>query len=191
MKVRALSWWLPAVLLGGIVSHSANAQEPSWFGQSADGRWLIGAKVARVDKTTTGFSEETGYGFNFGYEFARPIGFDGSASLEFEYMSSDDGDFREESDLGIDGRYKVKSYGVFFAYRTPGTVFFKGKLGALYTKVDLDSTAGHEKQTDTNLGFGAGFGVRAGESVNIELEYTGSAGDSDVNFISLGVSVFF
>ena len=191
MKFEARFLWIPAALLGGVIGHAANAQEPTWFGQSADGRWLIGAKVGRVDKTTTGFSEETGYGFNFGYEFARPIGFDGSSSLEFEYMSSDDGDFTDESDLGIDGLYEVETYAMFFAYRTPGTVFFKGKLGAIYTKVDLDSTAGHEKQTDTNLGFGAGFGVRAGESVNIELEYTGSAGDSDVNYITLGVSVLF
>ena len=59
MKFEARFLWIPAALLGGVIGHAANAQEPTWFGQSADGRWLIGAKVGRVDKTTTGFSEET------------------------------------------------------------------------------------------------------------------------------------
>ncbi len=175
-------------LLGLALAGSAfGAEEATWFGQKASGKWMIGVKGGTVKNGNDDFDDANNGGILLGYEFARPIGFDGSAAIEFEGTSSfDDGDFGGASTFGTSGRWDVDTLGLFFAYRTPGTVYFKGRLGGIQSDVTTKTAGGNVSEDDASLAGSAGLGVKLGEWGNIELEWTGDSGDNDIQIISLG-----
>ena len=78
----------------------------------------------------------------------------------------------------------MDTYALFFTYSTPGTVYFKGKLGGMTT--DVSSSVSALENDTSGFAYGAGFGVKAGEMGKFELEYTGVTGNNNLNFISLG-----
>jgi hypothetical protein len=169
---------------------SASAQNFTWFGETADGNWLAGVKVESVGHGRSGYEDSANIGLLFGYEFSRPIGLNGTSSIEFEYTDSfDKGRVADDSIFGSGGVWQSENIAMYFTYRTPGNVFFKAKLGALRSDVTtkLDGIEGVREQ-DTSFAYGAGLGVKAGQSgnLNIELEFTGSSGDNDLNIISVG-----
>lgn len=169
---------------------TAFAEEFTWFGQTADGHWLTGLKVESVNHGRGGYEDAANVGILFGYEFSRPIGFDGASSIEFEFSDTfDKGDVSDSSIFGIGGDWQSENIGVYFTYRTPGTVYFKAKLGALRSDVTtkLDATDAVREQ-DTSFSYGAGLGVMLGAEGNfdVQLEVVGSSGDNDLNMISLG-----
>jgi len=180
---------LGATLVGA--TSVALAEEPSkegtFFGYEAHGKWMIGVKGSKVQNSNNDFSDATNIGFLFGYEFARPVGFNGSASLEFEGTSTtSDGKIGADSDLGETGKWDVDTLAIYFAYRTPGTVYFKGKLGGVSSQVNNKVPSGNVSTDDASFAYGAGFGLRLGKRAKVELEYTGNSGDNDLGKISLG-----
>jgi len=156
-------------------------EEGTFFGQDATGRWIVGIKAGVVQSDTDGFGDATNAGVVLGYRFSRAIGgIGGSSSIEFEATTSvDDGDFSNGS-----GTWDVDTYALFFTYSTPGTVYFKGKLGGMTT--DVSSSVSAVENDTSGFAYGAGFGVKAGEMGKFELEYTGVTGNNNLNFISLG-----
>ncbi len=163
------------------------AEEATWFGQKAAGKWMVGLKGANVQNGRDGFDDASNAGLLLGYWFARPVGFNGTASIEFEGMTSTgDGDIDGTSNFGTAGRWDVDTYGLFFAYRTPGTVYFKGRLGGLHSEISNKFGTARTSTDDASLAGGAGLGVQVGEWGNIELEWTGDSGDNDLQMISLG-----
>ena len=96
------------------------------------------------------------------------------------------------ADSGVFGRvgvWQTENIGVHFTYRTPGNVYFKAKLGALRSEVTTELTGlSAIKEQDTSVSYGAGFGLKLGETgnFNIELEFVGTSGDNDINIISVG-----
>ncbi len=168
------------------------AEEGTFFGQRAQGKWMIGVKVAKVDNGAADFDDATNAGVLLGYEFNRPIGFDGSASLEVEWTTTtSDGDIGPQSDFGVPGRWEGDIVALFFAYRTPGTVYFKAKLGGQYSDLDYKIGPGSSNVDDFSFAFGAGLGFKIGEVGKIEVEYTGDTGDNDLNIWSLGGILLF
>jgi hypothetical protein len=184
--------WLAAVLLAAAVGcqQAAFAQEQiTFFGNPAPGQWLLGLKGMSVQNGRTGYGDASGAGFVVGYEFARPIGIDGSSSIELEYGDSwDDGSIDGDSVFGAPGDWNSESFGLYFAYRTPGTVYFMGKMGGLKSDVRSNVPGFSVKESDTSFSYGGGLGLRLGRqnSFNVELEFVGSSGDNDVNMINLG-----
>ncbi len=174
----------------GLMTTSVCADQVTYFGQTADGSWLVGLDYGRVDVKSPGFRDADTFGFTVGYEFARPVGFNGSASVEFELTNSDDGGIGRESDFGTTGEYEADTAGIFFAYRTAGDVFFKGKLGAVRTEVDSSFRRfGRDQESETSFAFGAGLGYRIATDairVNIELEAVATTGDDDIDLLTLG-----
>jgi hypothetical protein len=134
-----------------------------------------------MQSDTDGFGDATNAGVVLGYRFSRAIGgIGGSSSIEAEFTTSvDDGDLSNAA-----GTWDVDTYALFFTYATPGTVYFKGKLGGMTTDVST-SLAGVENDA-SGFAYGLGLGVRAGESGRFEVEYTGVTGDNNINFLSLG-----
>lgn len=156
-------------------------EEGTFFGQDATGKWIVGLKAGLMQNDTDGFGDATNAGVVLGYRFSRAMGgIGGSSSVEFEFTTSvDDGDFSN-----INGNWDVDTYALFFTYATPGTVYFKGKLGGMTTDVSSD-VVGVENDS-SGFAYGAGLGVRAGKQGRFELEYTGVTGDNNINFLSLG-----
>lgn len=159
----------------------------TFFGQEARGKWLIGAKYAKVQNGEADFKDADNAGILLGYEFRRPVGFDGSAAIEVEWLGSvSDGDIGLDSDFGTTGTWDGNIVNVFFAYRTPGVVYFKAKVGGVYSDVTAKVGGGEISNDEVGLGFGAGLGVKIGDVGRLELEYTGSTGDNDIEQLSLG-----
>ena len=170
-----------------LVGSAFSAEEATWFGQQAVGKWMVGVKGSSVKNGRSEFDNANNSGVLLGYQFARPVGFDGSAAIEFEGTTShDDGDIRSTSAFGAPGRWDVDTYGLFFAYRTPGTVYFKGRLGGIQSDVTSKFAGSSISEDDTSLAGSAGLGVKLGEWGTIELEWTGDSGDNDIQMISLG-----
>ena len=170
-----------------LVGSAFSAEEATWFGQRPAGKWMVGVKGGSVKNGNADFDNASNAGVLLGYQFARPVGFNGSAAIEFEGTSShDDGDIRSTSTFGAPGRWDVDMYGLFFAYRTPGTVYFKGRLGGVQSDVTSKFVGSTLTQDETSLAGGAGLGVKLGEWGTIELEWTGDSGTNDIQMISLG-----
>lgn len=186
------------VLLGGLtvltattaLAQSGPREDGTFFGYEARGKWMVGIKAAKVQNSEADFGDATNVGFLFGYTFARPIGINGTAAIEFEGTgTASDGDIGPESNLaaaGTSGEWDVDTLAIFFAYRTPGVVYFKGKLGGMQSKVSAKLPGGNVDQDDFSFAYGAGLGVRLGTMGRIEAEYTGASGDNDIGLISLG-----
>lgn len=173
---------------------SANAQKDgTWFGETASGKWMVGGKYATVKNGIKGVDDADVAGLVLGYHFARPVDFNGTASIEFEYLTStSDGTFSADSDLGVAGIWDLDAWSVFFAYRTPGMVFFKAKLGGMQSDVTYANVAvGDSKKSEFAFAWGAGLGVKLGDMFLAELEYSVTTGDNELEFISLGGIIEF
>ena len=181
MRISRKYLAVPIALALSIPSLAVADEEGTFFGQDATGKWIVGLKAGVIQSDTDGFGDATNAGVVLGYRFSRAIGgIGGSSSVEAEFTTSvDDGDFSNGA-----GTWSVDTYALFFTYATPGTVYFKGKLGGMTTDVST-SISGVENDA-SGFAYGLGLGVRAGESGRFELEYTGVTGDNNLNFLSLG-----
>ena len=179
--------WAALGVLGLLLCPAASAQEEgTFFGQDATGTWLIGVKGGVANSNVSGFDDDaTNAGVVLGYRFSRAIGgIGGSASIELEGTTSvSDGEF---STAAGSGDWNADTGALYFTYSTPGRVYFKGKLGAMYSKVKTDNDVIPEEK-DTSLAVGAGFGFKMTENAKLELEYASSTGDNRLGFGSLGV----
>jgi hypothetical protein len=185
--IRATQYLLTSLLGLALASSAFGAEEATWFGQKASGKWMIGVKGGTVKNGNDEYNDANNGGILLGYQFARPIGFDGSAAIEFEGTSTfDDGDYSGPTTFGTAGTWDVDTLALFFAYRTPGTVYFKGRLGGMQSDVTSASAGTTLSEDDVSLAGSAGLGVKIGEWGNIELEWTGDSGDNDIGIISLG-----
>lgn len=191
MKNARIIAFLISSSLFGLLLSNANA-ETTWFGHKAAGQWFVGAKAGTVQNGSSDFSDANNGGIILGYEFARAIAYRGRSSIELDLTTSfDDGDIGFDSDFGAKGDWDVDTIGIFFAYRTPGTVYFKGKLGGLHSEVTQNVGLIRDKDSDTSFAAGAALGLLVGDRGNIELEYTGTSGDNDLSIFSLGGFVRF
>ena len=182
-----------ALCLFGALSTTSFADEPTWFGETADGEWFAGLRVAAAQSGENAFSDATNVGILLGYQFSRPVGFNGSSSIEFEFTTSaSDGNVGGSSQFGVPGTWDVDTFAVYFAYRTPGTVYFKGKGGIIKSDVTVQLPTGTVSFDDASFSLGAGLGFRLlDDTANIELEFSGTSGDNDISLLSLGGTLLF
>jgi hypothetical protein len=161
-----------------LTSTYAVAEAPSWFGQTADGTWYAGARVSKVDYGTNSedFKNATNLEVVGGYEFTRAVhDKGGTAAFEVEIGGTiSDGEVQNSG--GLD--WNVKTIGGYFVYRTPGDIYAKARLGIQHAKIELSRDEGD--LSDTHIGYGGGIGVRVNNFM-IELEYTSTLGDANMN----------
>ncbi|NOZ10923.1 MAG: porin family protein [Gammaproteobacteria bacterium] len=167
------------------------AESPTWFGKKATGTWMAGIKAGNMINEGTDFSDSSNVGLLVGYTFAKPIGdAGGSTSVEFEMTTSADrGTFGNNSALATTGKWDVESKALYVAYRSAGTVYFKGKLGGVIADITTERDSGatsNDTVEDAKVSLGAGLGMRISEKANIELEWASGIGENDINYVSLG-----
>ena len=127
-----------------------------------------------------------------GYEFSRPVGFSGSSSIEFSATTlTTDGSIGLDSIYSASGIWSVNTQSLFFTYKTPGTIYFKGKLGGIQSSIHSRGATFNLKEDDTSLGFGAGLGLRPWKNVTFEAEYSGATGSNDISLITIGAKIGF
>jgi len=171
----------------------AFAGDGTWFGDSqASGQWMVGLKGGNMVNEKSGYGDAANRGVMVGYTFARPVG-PGHASVELEMNDTyDDGNVDLGLLIGGTGTWTVTSKALYLAYRTKGTVYFKGKLGAVIADYKQRPTDGPElTEDDAATSLGGGLGMRLGKHANVELEYTGGIGINDINYVSLGANLNF
>lgn len=184
---------LACCLLVASSSSFADSQT-TWFGEAADGQWLAGVKLGAAAPDIDGYDDAFLGTVVVGYQFSRPAGDRGRSSVEFEFSTSEDADISPYGIRGA-GEYDMHTFGVFFNYRSPGTVYFKGKLGLLDSNIDSRFDSGEKiKSNDASLALGLGFGVRLGGNdgrTALEAEWVSSSGDNDINYYNLGLIIEF
>lgn len=184
---------LTTMLMCGFISTSYAQLDNSdgrgpFFGKEAPGKWIVGVKLAQVENDAAETEDTEGVGIVLGYEFARPVGAYGSSTIEFEYITTDDGDIAD----GIPGEWDADIYNIFFTYRSAGTLYFKGKIGAQYSSIDINSPGLiNIEADDTSLALGLGLGYRVGDLGVVELEYTKDSGDNDIGVFGLNALLEF
>lgn len=125
---------------------------------------------------------------NAGFTFGK--GINNILSAEFEYTTtvSEDDDY-----LGSSASASVDTLGLFLAAKTPGKVYFKGRVG--YTRVtqEFGPLSGFPELEGTKhiygVAVGVGGGVKVGKNGAIELEYALYPTRDDVETIDFGGSV--
>lgn len=178
------------VMAAGLTAGPASAQAPTWFGQAANGTWLVGGKVATVQNGFDHFGDAQTLTVMVGYEFTRPIADSGTVSVEFEAH----GTANKGSQLDGTGEWKSSGLAGYLAYRTPGDIYFKAKLGLSNTRVTLtESGRKGADSRDTSFGYGVGLGMRLKRGANVEIEFTGNSASepNDQSAISIGGHVPF
>ena len=161
----------------------------AFFGKNAPGKWIIGAKLAKVDPNTPGVdvTDADAAGIVLGYEFASAIGDGGgSATVEFEYITGDD-----NGDSGAGVNYDADITNLFFTYRSPGKLYYKVKGGVTYTDFDVSVLGVDSNFEDVSFGWGAGLGYRVGDLGVVELEYSADTGDADIDVIAVNALLEF
>ena len=176
-------------------SASIADSQTTWFGEVADGQWLAGIKLGAIVPDLQGYDDAaTVAAVVIGYQFSRPIGDRGSASIELELGTSDTANISSSNPNGP-GDYDIHTAGVYFNYRSPGTVYFKGKVGILDSNIDSRFDSGKRvKSNDASLALGLGFGVHLGGEdgrTTIEAEWLTTSGDNDINYYNLGANFAF
>ena len=172
-------------------SISVADSETTWFGEVADGEWLAGIKLGAAYPDISGYDAAPMATVMVGYQFSRPAGDRGRSSVEFEIATTGDADIDATGFRGP-GEYDMHTFGIFFNYRSPGTVYFKGKLGLLDTNIDTRYDTGEtSKSNDAGVALGLGFGVRLGKNTLLEADWMTTSGDNDINFYNLGANFEF
>ncbi len=171
----------------------ADTQSTTWFGEEADGQWLAGIKFGVTENNAAGYNSASTGTVVVGYQFSRPIGEGGTASIEVELGTSETSNIGIGNEFGATGKWKTDTTALFFTYRSPGTVYFKGKAGILDSNINSKFPLGSVESNDANFAFGVGVGLRVGgeRDVSVEAEWVGTSGDHDLNQFNLGAHMAF
>ena len=165
-----------------------------FFGSYAAGKWMIGAKVAKVQNGRDGFNDGDGTGVILGYEFARPVGYDGKAAIEVEVLRSNETSIDPASSFlsgGTTGTWDADLTNVFMAYRSPGTIYFKGKLGFQRAQTQLKVPGTTVETEDAAFAWGVGLGMRLSDWGIVEFEYSTSNQTDDIGLFSANAIATF
>ena len=176
-----------ATLLALSVSQSVSARDGdgTFFGKEAKGTWIVGIKLGQIDNNFEDLKDADAVGLVLGYEFNRPIGGSGTSTVELEFINGDETNFQ-----GL-GNYEVDIVNLFFTYRSVGTLYFKAKLGASYSDVNVMVPAFSTSNEDVALAGGIGLGYHVGDYGVIEFEYSADTGDNDFGIIGLNALLEF
>ena len=188
-KTLSKTLFLSAFLLAS--SSSFAAEQVTWFGETADGNWMAGLKFGAAELDIDGYSTAKTTALVIGYQFSRPIGDRGSASIELEIAESDNAKIDTPA---VQANWNINTEALYMNYRSPGTVYFKTKVGVLHNEITQNFAFGEVVSDDVSFALGFGGGVRLGSAdnrVNIEAEWVSSSGDHDVNYFSLGGVIEF
>jgi len=152
---------LPAMLVSFSAIAATQFDQPGdgpFFGEEANGQWLVGFKYVDMNNSDDGIGEEEARnaGIILGYEFARPV-WKGKAAFEFEYLPSVSwGDVNNAassnpSEYPAGGRWENPLYSGYVAYRTPGKIYAKGKVGIVASRFKIE-TVSVEQQYEEIIG---------------------------------------
>ena len=158
-----------------------------FFGKQAKGKWIIGVKAGKIENNIETVKDADALGIVLGYEFDRPVGRNGTSTIELEYITGDDTNLT----LGNGTSYETDVLNLFFTYRSPGTLYLKAKAGLSYSDVELNSFGARATNEDVALALGIGIGYHVGDYGVVELEYSADSGENDIGVLGLNALLEF
>lgn len=141
------------------------------------GMFMVDSGVGDPLENVTGQAVDVDDGFGFGLHGDVEVG--NNCFVDFEYTrSSVDaettiGGTTASSDIDID------TFAVYGGYRSPGNLYYLGKLGLIHENVDGEAFS----ENEMGLSFAVGGGYRFQENFSVELEFTSI--EEDVGFVGL------
>src|SRR5687768_7671536 len=160
---------LAALLLIGTTTAKAQ-QNPLYFS----------GKVGIMDADISGFDNAMNIGVVAGYDLYVDQMM-GTFSVEGEFTTT-----LSDGDITGGGDWDVDTLAVFGTYRSPGDLYFKGKLG--YLDQDIKRVGGTTttipNADSSDFAYGVGGGWRLDRASSLELEYT--VASDELTFISIG-----
>lgn len=177
---------LTLITLLGLGQNAFAENRGAFFGKEAGGKWIIGAKAAKLDNNQQDVKDADAVGIVLGYEFDRPIGNNGGKStFELEYITGDSTPI-----TGV-GKYEANVLNAFITYRSAGTLYYKLKVGLSYTDLLLTTPAFDNTFEDVALAAGIGLGYHISDIGAVEIEYSQGSGDSDLGVLGLNALLEF
>jgi len=176
IKITFIALALLSATFGGTQAAFAAQDEDdtTFFGKKAKGKWIIGVKLAKIDTNIEEIKDADGVGVVLAYEFDKLIGGAGTSTVEFEYISGNQTDI-----LGI-AEYESDIANLFFTYRSPGTLYYKAKLGLSYSSLEISAFGDKFDTDDVSIAAGIGLGYHIGDYGVIELEYSAGTGSQEI-----------
>ena len=168
MKTKLL---LPALCLAASLSAPAMAVENPLY---------IGLTAGKMMVDLSEFDDANSTGILMGYRFTDDLAIEGG------FTKSSSANLNVQ---GVSGTWDVDVFSIYMAYRTPGDVYFKGKIGVLNEDISASTSYGNFAGSDTGGSLGIGGGVKFAKNGTLELEYT--LIEKNINFLSLGVNFRF
>ena len=138
----------------------------------ADPGPYFGFKGGFMDADADGHDRALAAGGVIGYRFFDDTR--GSGSLEVDLSTT-----VQDGDIDGGGDWDAMVLGAYFAYRSVGEVYFKGKVG--FADQDVDGSGA--VKDDTAFSFGVGGGWQINRKAALEVEYTVY---DDLSFFSVG-----
>ena len=141
-----------------------------------------GVKAGLMMPDVPEMGNATNIGFVVGSKLNNDISVEGEMTI-----TAIDGDV---SIMGVSGDWDVMTLAGYAVYRSKnnGDMYFKAKAGLLYEDVGIQMSgfpiSASGTDTGLSLGFGAGFDI--GDGRTLEVEYT--IIESDISFLSVGVN---
>jgi outer membrane immunogenic protein len=132
----------------------------------------FGVKGGFMDIDAGGHDKALAAGGVFGYRFFDDAR--GSGALETEAVLT-----VKDGDIDGGGDWEAMTIALYFAYRSIGEVYFKGKAGFVDQDIDGTNAVGD----DTTFSFGIGGGWQVDRKSALEVEYTAY---DDLSFFSVG-----
>jgi len=123
-----------------------------------------------VDVSGADVDDGTSIGLLLGYRLAANVGIElatGNSEHDFPAVPA--------------CTMEIDTIGVYGAFRSAGSAYFKGKLGFLSEDVSADCVG--MTASDSGMSYGLGGGIRVGGNGAVELEYTQI--EADVSRLSL------
>ncbi len=146
----------------------------------AEGYW--GAKVTQVEVDSPAYKNAYNAGLIFGAEFGT-LGANNIVSLEGEITTT-----VIKGDV-LTAEWDMQTFGLYAALRTGKDVYLKAKAGLANWDLTL-STGGTADDTGLSYGFGGGFKLSNGHTLEIEYSVIeGDTGNADISM--LGVNYLF
>lgn len=160
MPIRHLA--LAAIVIAVMLASPAQADNGPYFG----------FKAGFMDADAGGHKDPFNLGGVFGYRFFEEG--HGSGAIEAEGTIT-----LKDGDMDRGGDWDISTLAIYFAYRTAGELYFKGKGG--FAQQNIGGTGAVPDETGLSLGIGVGW--KATRKAGLEIEFTLF---DDVDFLSVG-----
>lgn len=151
---------------------------------AAGNPFYVGVKGGTMMVDLSEYDNASSAGVLLGYRITDDTS--GSVAVEAEFTDSSSADITV---LGMTGKWDINTFAGYLAYRSPGDLYFKGKIGYLNEDLNVNIVGANISGSDSGLSIGVGGGFKLGTNVALEAEYT--VIEQDVNFLSLGVNFSF